>query len=464
MHTFIVIVVVLLVLAFQFRTFIKVRSEFEDYSSMFRGKNEAYIDDEKRINFKTSNGVSNNLLNIVRTLNKYLEKNGNAVVDYHLMKDVIDRHCDRIENNISSQLPFPLYAGLVGTMIGIVVGVVSISLNLDDAGASGKVLLGVDSFTPLLVCVGVAMFASAVGVVLTTWLTNSFKEVQETLSTEKDSFLSWIQAELLPNVGSDFTSAMTKMAGTLASFNETFEDNVGSLGATLSLVNDSSSNQVELIKRLEELKVTKLVSANVDIYDKLKNCTEEIGGLADQLEALKKSSEKHCKNAEKLATLLNSWESEIEERKSKVSMAMSSFDIYVNKLKEGWMEQTQKMTDDLSMAFSTQSDMIEKRVESLPTIVKEIDNLSNIKKLMEEMISATKKQGEELKKLTNSIDGLAQAKTTGAPISVTNPLLNWWNSLNKFKKFGLVSLALSVPVMSLLVLIERLYEIVMTFI
>ena len=455
MHTFIVIVVVVLVLLYQFRTFIKVRGDFNEYSNMFEGRKKARIGEDKKI-WLSTNGVSDNLKNIVKTLNNYLEKNGNSVVDYHLMKDVIDRHCDRVENNISSQLPFPLYAGLVGTMIGIVVGVVSISLNLDSAGTDGNVL-GVDSFTPLLICVGVAMVASAMGVILTTWLTNSFKNLQEELSFEKDAFLSWIQAELLPNVGSDFTSAMTKMAGTLASFNETFEDNVESLGNTLSLVNDSSTSQVELIKRLEELKVTKLVSANVDIYDKLKNCTEEIGDLAYNLAEIISASEKHCENAERLASLLNSWEREIEERKGKISMAMANFDSYIDKLKDGWIEETKKLSGDLSMAFASQNDIIEKQVQSMPQIVKEIDNLSSIKKLMEEMLLSTKKQGEELRRLTNSIDGLAQAKTTGAPISVTNPL-------NKFKKIGLLSLTLSIPVMSLFVLLERLYEIVMSFI
>lgn len=464
MHTFIVIVVVVLVLLYQFRTFIKVRGDFNEYSNMFEGRKKARIGEDKKIWLSNTNGVSDNLKNIVKTLNNYLEKNGNSVVDYHLMKDVIDRHCDRVENNISSQLPFPLYAGLVGTMIGIVVGVVSISLNLDSAGTDGKLVLGVDSFTPLLICVGVAMVASAMGVILTTSLTNSFKNKQEELSVEKDAFLSWIQAELLPNVGSDFTSAMTKMAGTLASFNETFEDNVGSLGATLSLVNDSSSNQVDLIKRLEELKITKLVSANVDIYDKLKNCTEEIGDLVNYLEGIKTASEKHCENAERLAALLSSWEKEIEERKGKVSLAMANFDSYVDKLKEGWVEQTQKMSNDLSMAFASQSDIIEKQVQSLPQVVKEIDNLSSIKKLMEEMISTNKTQASELGKLSQRMEHLAQVKTTGGEITVSNPMLHWWHSLSKVKQAGLMILVLSVPLMSLCVLFSVLFVVLTSFI
>ena len=44
------------------------------------------------------------------------------VIDYGVLKDAIDRHCDTVENDISVQTPIPLYCGLAGTMAGVIIG------------------------------------------------------------------------------------------------------------------------------------------------------------------------------------------------------------------------------------------------------------------------------------------------------------------------------------------------------
>ena len=61
--------------------------------------------------------------NIVSTLNRYLDENSEQVSDYHLMKDVVDRNREISESEIETLIPFTQYIGLVGTMIGIFIGV-----------------------------------------------------------------------------------------------------------------------------------------------------------------------------------------------------------------------------------------------------------------------------------------------------------------------------------------------------
>ena len=60
---------------------------------------------------------------IVNSINVYLRKNKGAAGDYHLMKDIVERNCDAKENEIDTQIPTPLYTGLMGTVLGIIVGV-----------------------------------------------------------------------------------------------------------------------------------------------------------------------------------------------------------------------------------------------------------------------------------------------------------------------------------------------------
>lgn len=62
------------------------------------------------------------LKNIVNTVNDYLLKNQGAANDFATIKDIVDRNCDAIDDEISQRLPVPLYLGLMGTVLGIIIG------------------------------------------------------------------------------------------------------------------------------------------------------------------------------------------------------------------------------------------------------------------------------------------------------------------------------------------------------
>ena len=99
---------------------------------------------------------------ICNALNMYLQKNKGAASDFHLMKDVVERYCDAEEEEISVQQPIPLYLGLMGTMIGIIVGIGFIAMS---GGLSSDSLM--DNITSLMTCVAIAMAASLVGIFCT---------------------------------------------------------------------------------------------------------------------------------------------------------------------------------------------------------------------------------------------------------------------------------------------------------
>ena len=71
--------------------------------------------------------ASPTLLEVEHSLNMYLQKNKGAASDFHIMKDVVERYCDADEEEITTQQPIPLYLGLMGTMVGIIVGIVYIA-------------------------------------------------------------------------------------------------------------------------------------------------------------------------------------------------------------------------------------------------------------------------------------------------------------------------------------------------
>ena len=59
---------------------------------------------------------------IIQPINCYLDKNKGAT-DYHIIKDLTDRACDKVQGEVESYNPVPLYLGLCGTMLGIILGI-----------------------------------------------------------------------------------------------------------------------------------------------------------------------------------------------------------------------------------------------------------------------------------------------------------------------------------------------------
>ena len=354
---------------------------------------------------------------IVYNINNYLRKNNNAVADYHLMKDIVDRNCEVKEEEIATLLPFPLYAGLVGTMLGIIIGVATLAASLQEAD------LDLLTIRPLLSCVGMAMVASAAGIVITTQCSNKFKEAQKAVAKDKDDFLGWIQAELLPNVGGDLPSALSKMAGNLNEFNKVFSTNVANLRSTLKTVNDSYAAQAEVLDRIKGWKIDRIATANAEIYDKLKNSTEDIGLLVDHLNSLSHSFNMQNQNAERMATLLGSWEYEANDRKQFIGKAVAQTDQFMKDELKKITESADQIANQMSKAFTQQVQKMEEQTEALPKLVKELENLVSVRQLISNMQNATENQTRKLNELTTAINKLAQAKapatTATAPVVTT---------------------------------------------
>jgi hypothetical protein len=127
MHYFIIITIIAGIVIWQSWSFISNRKKLSSFENIFPDNQSKFelVQDETTnhvLGIKTSH--KNSILDvIIISLNKYLINNKGAVSDFHLMKDIVDRNCDAKEEEIHTQIPVPLYLGLVGTMAGILVGV-----------------------------------------------------------------------------------------------------------------------------------------------------------------------------------------------------------------------------------------------------------------------------------------------------------------------------------------------------
>ena len=138
-------------------------------------------------------GEGNEIFSSIRdSINKYLGFNQGSVIDFGLLKDAVDRHCDSVENEIASQTPVPLYLGLAGTMVGVIIGLFGLNLDFITStdATNNAIASGVE---PLLDGVAWAMMASICGIALTTINTFTFKKCKLAEENGKNSFLAWMQ-------------------------------------------------------------------------------------------------------------------------------------------------------------------------------------------------------------------------------------------------------------------------------
>lgn len=221
-----------------------------------------------QIDIGTDNAI---LKEIVTSLNMYLQKNKGAASDFYLMKDVVERYCDAEEEEITIQQPIPLYLGLMGTMTGIIIGIVFIAVS---GGLSNESLM--DNLTSLMTCVAIAMGASLVGILCTTILSWKAKNATVKVESAKNRFYSWLQTELLPMLSGNTANALHLLHHNLSMFNQTFQANISGLDSVLAKVRDSSREQAELVSLIRNLDIKRVSEANVRVLRELKDCTDEI--------------------------------------------------------------------------------------------------------------------------------------------------------------------------------------------
>ena len=371
---------------------------------------------------------------IIDSINKYLDKN-NAVTDFNLIRDIIDRNCDAVEEDIQTQIPIPLYFGLMGTMLGILVGVGALVLtgsleNLLTGDADSNAAGGISA---LFGGVALAMLSSIVGIFLTTIGSLKTKNIKIRFEGKKHAFISWLQAELLPKISSDFSSALIKLGNDLSNFNNTFSSNADLLRKTISDVSQATVAQSNLLKNIERLDVAKIANANIHVYESLKNCRDEISTITNDLKSIQES-------IQGVGQYMNDGINEYEKRHTYIQDASGKVDIAIKNGQEKLSEEanaifskyeelintlylrTETTTKQLAEKYDAQAESLHKaiieKLSDVRQLENELKNLVSVKVGIANLEKATNEQNRKIENLTSAIHELAQVKVTGGTASV----------------------------------------------
>lgn len=358
MHYFIVIALIILIIVLQVRSYLNTKNKitsfnsiFPSYDSDYRIKNvlvkvseepdheseEDYlISDEEGVEVSQLDVTSSSPVmgQIITALNNYLSKNKGAASDFHLMKDVVERYCDAEEEEITTQQPIPLYLGLMGTMVGIIVGIGAIAIS---GGLAGDSLM--NHISELMTCVAIAMAASFTGVLCTTLIAWKSKDAVSKVQADKNRFYSWIQTELLPVLSGDAVNAIYLLQQNLMSFNQTFKANVAGLDTALSKIGDASKEQVELIELIRDIDIRQVAQANIKVLKELKDCTSEmttfnqylhnVSGYLNAVNALNNNINEHLNRTaaiERMGAFFESEIAQVSEREQYINQVVANVD------------------------------------------------------------------------------------------------------------------------------------------
>ncbi len=380
-------------------------------------------------------GEGNEIFSSIRdSINKYLGFNQGSVIDFGLLKDAVDRHCDSVENEIASQTPVPLYLGLAGTMVGVIIGLFGLNLDFITStdATNNAIASGVE---PLLDGVAWAMMASICGIALTTINTFTFKKCKLAEENGKNSFLAWMQSKLLPELPTDTAQALNNMVKNLNEFNRTFADNTANLGNALAAVNESYAIQADVIRAVHDMDMMKTAQANVTVLRELQQCTDKLEQFNQYLidiqgytEAIHRFEEMFREDSDNYGILremrdffrdyngaiakttadaddtLKSAMQDISKSTSEEVKTMSNqFDELSKKFKEliaNETEQFEQLSRELREKFG-------EKMKEVPQLAKRLDEISDIPakldKLIERIEQSNKALAKELRRGTSGI-------------------------------------------------------------
>lgn len=371
---FIVAIIVLCVIVWQITSFRENENRIKRIRNLFPSENNSVVDksyDTITIANSDANGEFKETLD---DINSYLHKNKNKTFDYHILKEIVDRNSQSLEDEVDTMLSTPLYLGLIATIFGIAFGVVVFAWNNLEgliAGASDPKGIKI-----LLTDIGIAMSASLCGVLFTKISTAHFNEARTFMVKNKNKFLTWIQTDLMSKFSDDITGAIIKMTQDLNQFNSSFAQNTKELKETLHTVSDNYENQIKLLDAIDKIKITKIAKANIEVYDRLQGCTEELEKLFTlfsesetyvakvvDLNAKLGDIEQRTQLFEELGQYFKDEMEFVKDRQGMMRQQMSGLDSVLQEALSNMGDSMTNSLQDLTSVFQTQNQRIQQLID-----------------------------------------------------------------------------------------------------
>lgn len=423
------IAVVCIVVVFQAITFSVNLRRINLFSKIFSGQDYDLKKDEHDM-VTGITGSGNEIFDDIKSaINGYLVGTQGTEVDFQLLKDSVDRHCDMIEDEINSQMPLPLYFGLAGTMTGAIIGLLALlfggAIKALMGGAAAVATLGAaENINDLLWGVAIAMIASAIGIILTSINTIYFKNKKLQEETQKNKFLAWMQSRVLSAVPSGVSQQMKALVNQLATFNRNFRSNTEAINTTLREARGVYQSQADVISQYKAIDLEAIANGVSSIMRRLRSSTESLDNFTQYIDTVHEYYEQMQVFAEKLnqesdrlhvlediRTFFNSHKGVIAEETTyahksiaeSISAVKSSTEQQINETYIALTEQSQRLRDAVEQNNTEFNnlcrDMRERfnaQMQELPSVAQNLRQLQDIPAKLENVVNKINQSQERL--------------------------------------------------------------------
>lgn len=354
-----------------------------------------YNDDDDELDGNEESGVEIALVEtkgkgkeinkIKDAINQYLTNNFGAAVNFSIIKDIVDREVDVQDEKITQSITLPLYLGLAATMVGIIFGLFSMP-SLDSDGFS----VGINA---LIGGVKIAMIGSLVGLACTTFLSiGRYGSAKQKMQQDKNEQLSYLQAELLPELVKAEDTGVSGLKASLDRFARVATDISDNVLFSAQQTGVNLRAQQEFLDKVERMDVQKISKRNLELFEKLDANMAIYSQFSQYLTKMEQiSSQLHdfASRTSDVSRVVNSIDNSLEESKQltrfltshfskiedaggfalkAVGVAESHFEEAVNELKE----RTDEMMNNLYKNSGSHESKLEDIYQNLENSITEI--------------------------------------------------------------------------------------------
>lgn len=242
---------------------------------------------------------------VVFETNAYLCKNVGTSADFSIIQDICERKIEALEAQISNTVNTPLYLGLAGTFIGIIIGLAGIALNVDALFNEGQMA----PLRNLLIGVVLAMIASSVG--LYYMIKNSsinYKKALIECDKNKNGYYDFIRRELMPVLSNSMASSLNSLKSVLGEFIGKFGHNLDAYANSAELLNDNIKKQHLLLIEINRMNQTEVATQIAETFKTLKESSESLKAFRDYQNSLNTTIEEVNTAVSRIDTIVDTFE------------------------------------------------------------------------------------------------------------------------------------------------------------
>jgi hypothetical protein len=417
-----------------------------------------------QVNVIQTNGKSNKVFDkIVFSINNYLIRNRGASSDFNLMKDIVERNTNAIEEDINLSIGIPLYLGLMGTMMGIVIALfnmpdLSVELGNDQTGQTLD-----EGIAMLIGGVKIAMIASFMGLMLT--IINSgwvFKGSRSYSEASKNELYTFIQIELLPIINQGLASTLESLQRNLLQFNSEFSSNLKGLTGVFDSNRSAIREQKALLDALDKAKVSEMTKYNVAVLKQLDlsvgkfekfnvylsntnqfvensqqiiTKSNELLSRTDNFQSIAENLENKLNQSQQLLSFLSEHFNKLEEHKQFTSNTVADVGHSISQTFEELQKQIQTSSESVKQFTIDETELLKNALSESKTNLANLEHLYDLKTDVSQFKNSSASQGERLKQTVEDLNSnMAQVIQILEQIEKKNSVIHSVKSLFKSKK------------------------------